>query len=162
MLKRNPWVLIVAFSIFLTLLLALIDRAVFAQGPLIQSAYDSATVLFRHWQLTFQSDETPACDILIEQERQPTQEEMRHQCGEMLTQAFINSSKCQNSSNIPICAGVSLQEIGVVYNSKPEQEPVIKLSLSGCNYAEGAPYCIGCPALVLQAETHNPLEVLSE
>jgi hypothetical protein len=158
MMKRDQSILIiVAITIFITTFLVLSHQVVYAQKSYRQFSITSATILYHRWQLIFGSDQSPACDILIEHEDQPTLEEIRFQCGRMLSQAFRNSQECQPDpdTTMPSCGGIFLREVGLVYGMESQRQPAVELSLSGCDYPESESYCVGHPTLALRAVNSN-------
>lgn len=154
-------------ALFILILLILVtslgkNNIVFAQESLPtpngRDSKEKMIVVEYRWQLAFWSDGSPVCNIIINHENQPTNDEIQQICGQTLYQEYSKSSECKASAEktAPTCTGLFLNNLTTVPVSKTvvvkPQKPSIEISMSGCNYTNDAVFCVGEPELVLTGE----------
>lgn len=112
------------------------------------------------WQLLFQSDNSLACNFVIDHEGQPTEEEIRLCCGQNLLDQLKKSQPCSSDGNT--CTGLVLSDHSAIpIHRKIEvllSPPSVWISLTGCEYADGKEFCTGEPELVFKGEEPLPNE----
>lgn len=123
------------------------------QDPLSRTMIIKTEGRLYEWRLVYWSDNSAACDLIIDHAGDPTNEEIRQKCSQQLYTTWINTPSCENadSPHSYKCNGLFLQYItSNQINSEIEVSvplPSVKLSLSGCEYINDQDYCIGIPFL---------------
>ena len=127
-----------------------------------RNAEIEVTVIEYHWQLTYWSDHSQACDISFFHDGEPTADDILNGCGISLFETYQANPDCETYSpdKQSTCTGVYLQN-SVLYPvpktiQVTNQPAVIWISLTGCETETDSFYCTGSPIMVLSGDDPLP------
>ncbi len=121
------------------------------------------------WWLLRWSDNSPQCQIYIDHEGWPTQNEVYYSCGSKVYLEWVNTPSCstltESNTDTSGCIGLYLHEVSSTPSEKTIlvdlPKPQVYLTLGNCTQTATDNRCTSLPTLILNGEEPLPNEQIT-